>query len=69
MRNREDGKEQPYGRAGEAIPLAARMVNLSAVVEIADRLTGRGSATAVVAERAGKSFDPRVASAGGYAPD
>jgi len=60
---RWDGKGQPFGRAGEAIPLAARIVNLSAVVEIADRLTGRESAKAVVAERAGKSFDPRVASA------
>lgn len=60
---RWDGKGQPYGRAGEAIPLAARVVNLSAVVEIADRLTGRDSAKEVVAERAGKSFDPAVASA------
>lgn len=60
---RWDGKGLPFGRSGDAIPLAARIVNLSAAVEIAHRLSGPESARVLVVERAGKSFDPRITGA------
>jgi HD-GYP domain-containing protein (c-di-GMP phosphodiesterase class II)/DNA-binding CsgD family transcriptional regulator len=60
---RWDGKGHPYALAGEAIPLVARIVNLSAAAEIADRFSGQDGAIALVRQRSGKAFDPTVASA------
>ena len=60
---RWDGKGRPYGLAGDAIPLVARIINLSAAVEIAERLSGQDGAVAMVRQRSGKAFDPMVASA------
>lgn len=60
---RWDGKGHPYGLAGDTIPLVARIVNLSAAVEIGERFSGRDGAVAMVRKRSGKAFDPMVASA------
>lgn len=60
---RWDGKGHPLGLAGDAIPLVARILSLSAAVEIGTRFSGAEGAVEVVRQRAGKAFDPTVASA------
>lgn len=60
---RWDGKGRPHGLTGEAIPLVARVINLGAAVEIADRFSGRDAAIELVRRGAGKAFDPRIARA------
>jgi response regulator RpfG family c-di-GMP phosphodiesterase/DNA-binding CsgD family transcriptional regulator len=60
---RWDGKGHPHGLAGVAIPLVARVINLGAAVEIADRFSGRDAAVHVVRRGSGKAFDPQVAEA------
>jgi HD-GYP domain-containing protein (c-di-GMP phosphodiesterase class II)/DNA-binding CsgD family transcriptional regulator len=60
---RWDGKGQPGVLAGEQIPLTARIINLCAAVEIAERFNGRDSALSLIRQRAGKAFDPAIAAA------
>ena len=61
---RWDGKGYPYGLAGEAIPLAARIV---AIADVYDALSSKRcykralpheECVAIIRDRAGKNFDP-----------
>jgi HD-GYP domain-containing protein (c-di-GMP phosphodiesterase class II) len=56
-----DGHGWPLGRAGAAIPLAARIVQLAEYVEVAHRVGGVDTALAMARERRGKQFDPELA--------
>jgi len=60
---RWDGKGLPRRLKGEAIPLVARIVNLGAAVEIAERFSDRESAIELVRRGSGRAFDPQVAEA------
>jgi HD-GYP domain-containing protein (c-di-GMP phosphodiesterase class II)/DNA-binding CsgD family transcriptional regulator len=60
---RWDGKGHPLRLAGDAIPLVARVINLGAAVEIAERFSGRDAAVELVRRRSGKAFDPRIGKA------
>ena len=60
---RWDGKGEPRGLAGDAIPLTARIINLGAAVEISGRLSGPDTAVELVKRRSGTVFDPTVADA------
>jgi len=57
---RWDGHGWPGTVRGEAIPLASRLTQLAEFVEVAHRVGGPGSATAVARARAGTQFDPEV---------
>jgi HD-GYP domain-containing protein (c-di-GMP phosphodiesterase class II) len=56
-----NGKGPVLGLKGEEIHLAARLFILSHDVEVFNRAGGTDAAMAVVQERAGKMYDPRVA--------
>jgi len=55
---RWDGRGQPGGRRGQAIPLAARVLHLANALEVHLRVAGAGGALAMAAERRGRHFDP-----------
>ena len=57
---RWDGKGWPGERAGDAIPLASRVVQLAEHVEVAHRVGGIMAASALARERAGGQFDPAL---------
>lgn len=61
MHERWDGRGAPAGLKEEEKALPARIAHLAKDVEILHRLGGIGAATGVVAERAGKAYDPRIA--------
>src|SRR5207237_10626440 len=58
---RWDGRGLPNGARGEQIPLSMRILPLARDVEIFLRVGGIAAATSVVHERAGGSYDPRLA--------
>jgi HD-GYP domain-containing protein (c-di-GMP phosphodiesterase class II)/DNA-binding CsgD family transcriptional regulator len=57
---RWDGKGGPQGKAGEALLVPMRFVNVAHVAEIAHHRAGRASAIGVVKKRAGGQFDPAI---------
>jgi HD-GYP domain-containing protein (c-di-GMP phosphodiesterase class II)/DNA-binding CsgD family transcriptional regulator len=60
---RWDGRGAPSQVQGEAMALPMRLHQIGHVVEIAHHRDGRAAAAAVVRRRAGRHFDPRLASA------
>ena len=60
---RWDGEGIPSGTGGEELPLAIRLVHIAAIAEVHHRNGGVEGAVAVVRERAGGQFDPRLAEA------
>jgi HD-GYP domain-containing protein (c-di-GMP phosphodiesterase class II) len=58
---RWNGKGQPTGAAGQAIPLPMRLVHLAQDVEVLARQRDPVAATAAVGERAGSAYDPELA--------
>ena len=60
---RWDGRGWPGELRGEQIPLAARITQFAEYVEVAQRVGGAEAATALVRQRTGKQFDPRLAAA------
>ena len=58
-----NGQGFPNGLAGDAIPLAARVVFLARDVEVLHRQLGLEGATARVRKRSGASYDPAAAEA------
>ena len=61
--SRWDGEGIPSGAGGEELPLAIRLVHIAAIAEVHHRNGGVEGAVAVVRERAGGQFDPRLAEA------
>lgn len=57
---RWDGRGWPGRLAGEAIPIAARVVQLAEYVEVAHRTSGIEGAAALANRRSGKQFDPQL---------
>ena len=55
-----DGKGWPGEIGGEAIPMAARLAQLSEFVEVAHRVGGVEAVRALVRERRGGQFDPAL---------
>jgi len=60
---RWDGRGVPNGIKGEDVPLAARIVSLTDVVEVYSHRGGVEAAREVALERAGGEFDPQLAGA------
>jgi HD-GYP domain-containing protein (c-di-GMP phosphodiesterase class II) len=58
-----DGRGQPMGLNGDAIPLLGRIVGLAQTVEVFFTAYGVESACAMAAERRGKWFDPGLVDA------
>jgi HD-GYP domain-containing protein (c-di-GMP phosphodiesterase class II) len=58
---RWDGRGWPGGISGEDIPLPARIAQFAEYVEVAHRVGGVETATALAGERSGKQFDPVLA--------
>lgn len=58
-----NGKGLPNGLAGEAIPLAARVVFVARDAEILERASDAESTRAAVRRRSGHAYDPAVADA------
>lgn len=58
-----NGQGRPYGLAGEAIPLQARIALLAQVVDVFHLAGGPEAALAEVRGRAGRWFDPELAAA------
>ncbi|HEY3189490.1 MAG TPA: HD domain-containing phosphohydrolase [Solirubrobacteraceae bacterium] len=58
---RWDGRGFPAGRRGDDLPLAARVLHVARDAEVFRALGGADEAAAVVARRAGRAYDPRVA--------
>lgn len=58
-----DGGGHPRGLSGDDIPLLARLIGVSQVMEIFWGFGGPSTARHVVAERAGRWFDPEIARA------
>jgi len=56
-----DGRGQPYGLAGEEIPLLARIACLSQTFEVFFATHGLAAAKEMVHERRGRWFDPAIA--------
>jgi HD-GYP domain-containing protein (c-di-GMP phosphodiesterase class II) len=56
-----DGHGWPHGLAGEAIPVASRVVHLAEFLEVAHRVGGTDAAIAIARERSGSQFDPALA--------
>ena len=56
-----DGRGQPFGLAGDDIPLLARIACLSQTAEVLFAAHGVAAAYEMVRERRGRWFDPRVA--------
>ena len=63
MYERWDGKGMTSGLAGEAITVAARISHVATEAELHCRVSGPSAACAMVRERAGGHFDPKVANA------
>jgi HD-GYP domain-containing protein (c-di-GMP phosphodiesterase class II) len=59
---RWDGKG-PYGLAGSAIPLKARLLQTALKIEAAYTAHGRNAAEAMAIEQKGKTFDPQMVEA------
>ena len=60
---RWDGRGWPGERAGEAIPLASRVVQLAEFVEVAHRVGGIDAAIALAKRRRATQFDPALVDA------
>src|SRR5262245_57831568 len=58
-----DGRGWPEGRAGEQIPMAARLAHFAEFVEVAHRIGGVEAAIALAEKQSGKQFDPGIAAA------
>ena len=56
-----DGRGWPGDLRGEAVPAAARMAQFAEFLEVAHRVGGIQSATALARRQAGKQFDPALA--------
>ena len=56
-----DGHGWPGELKGDAVPIAARLAQLSEYTEVAHRLGGTGAATVLARKRAGGQFDPALA--------
>ena len=56
-----DGRGWPGDLRAEAVPIAARIAQLAEFVEVAHRIGGVESATALARRRAGRQFDPALA--------
>jgi HD-GYP domain-containing protein (c-di-GMP phosphodiesterase class II) len=56
-----DGRGWPGELKGDAIPLAARIATLSEFMEVAHRVGGTEAASDMARKRAGKQFDPQLA--------
>jgi HD-GYP domain-containing protein (c-di-GMP phosphodiesterase class II) len=61
--SRWDGKGQPKGARGEALPQAIRLVHIATIAEVHHRIAGVQGAITVVRARAGGHLDPRLAAA------
>jgi HD-GYP domain-containing protein (c-di-GMP phosphodiesterase class II) len=57
-----DGKGWPGELSGDAIPIGARLAQLSEFVEVAHRIGGVEAATSLARRRAGSQFDPALTS-------
>ena len=55
------GRGWPGGLKADAIPVAARIAQLAEFMEVAHRVGGLASATALARRRAGRQFDPALA--------
>jgi HD-GYP domain-containing protein (c-di-GMP phosphodiesterase class II) len=60
---RWDGKGYPDGQAGEAVPVAIRVVAVARDAELWAREAGWATAAQVLAHRRGRAYDPAVADA------
>lgn len=60
---RWDGKGIPDGLAGEAIPIAARVVPVARDVDVFHRLGGWAAVADCLQQRRGKAYDPAIADA------
>jgi len=60
---RWDGRGHPYRLGGEAIPLLGRILGLAQSVEVFYQAGGAAAVEAMLAERDGRWFDPRVVAA------
>lgn len=58
-----DGRGQPYALKGEQIPLFARILGLAQTFEVFFTTYGLGAAFAMVSDRRGTWFEPRLADA------
>jgi HD-GYP domain-containing protein (c-di-GMP phosphodiesterase class II) len=58
-----DGKGWPGRLEGAAIPIAARLAQISEFTEVAHRMGGTGAAVDLATHRAGSQFDPDLAAA------
>lgn len=58
-----DGHGQPYGKAGEEIPLLARILGLAQTVEVFFSTYGLDTALGIAAARRGSWFDPTLVDA------
>jgi HD-GYP domain-containing protein (c-di-GMP phosphodiesterase class II) len=56
-----NGRGWPGERAGEDIPLVARIAQVAEFVEVAHRMGGVKSATALARKQSGRQFDPALA--------
>jgi HD-GYP domain-containing protein (c-di-GMP phosphodiesterase class II) len=56
-----DGRGWPKGLEGDEIPLASRIVQLAEYAEVAHRLRGVEGARTLARQRAGRQFDPALA--------
>ncbi|MBM3946257.1 MAG: hypothetical protein FJ315_02500 [SAR202 cluster bacterium] len=61
IHERWDGHGEPLGLKGEEKALAARIAHLAEDVETFDRMGGADTAVAMVRQRSGKAYDPRIA--------
>jgi HD-GYP domain-containing protein (c-di-GMP phosphodiesterase class II) len=57
---RWDGKGWPGELCGDAVPVAARLAQLSEYIEVAHRVGGVDAAVSLARERAGSQFDPTI---------
>ena len=60
---RWDGRGLPDGLAGEAIPVAVRVVVVARDAVLWQRLAGTDAALEVLARRRGRAYDPAVVDA------
>jgi HD-GYP domain-containing protein (c-di-GMP phosphodiesterase class II) len=64
-----DGRGWPGNLRGPAVPVAARVAQLSEFLEVAHRVGGTGEAVALARRRAGRQFDPELAGLVAAEPD
>lgn len=55
-----NGKGHPYGKAGDEIPLVARLAGIAQTVEVFHKNFGRNAAIEIARERSGRWFDPEL---------